>query len=146
VSATILQHEALRTYARPVEIPAGEETAELTIGRRKVLLTNLQKPYWPHLGITKRDLLQYYADVAPALFPHLCDRAMIMRRYPHGPAGKSIFTKRAAVYPDWIETCGIEDASGSLIDFPIVQNLRAWRRVTAALQQRWKQLQQAQSR
>ena len=26
------------------------------------------------------------------------------------------------------------------------QNLRAWRRVTAALQQRWKQLQQAQSR
>ena len=26
------------------------------------------------------------------------------------------------------------------------QNLRAWRRVTAALQQRWKELQQAQSR
>lgn len=26
------------------------------------------------------------------------------------------------------------------------QNLRAWRRITAALQQRWKQLQQAQSR
>ena len=26
------------------------------------------------------------------------------------------------------------------------QNLRAWRRVSAALQQRWKQLQQAQSR
>ena len=49
---------------------------------REVRLTNLRKPFWPELGITKGDLLQYYADVAPVLLPHIRDRAMVMRRYP----------------------------------------------------------------
>jgi len=107
-----------------VEIPVGGDSVELDIGRRKVPLTNLQKLLWPQLGITKRDLLQYYADVAPALFPHLSDRAMVMKRYPNGAAGKFFFMKRSpSVRPDWIETCSIEHTSGSVIDFPIVQDL-----------------------
>ena len=113
-----------RTYSSPVVIPAGGNSVELNIGRRTVHLTNLQKLFWPQLGITKRDLLQYYADIAPALFPHLSDRAMVMKRYPNGAAGKFFFMKRAPwVRPDWVETCRIEHASGSVIDFPIVQDL-----------------------
>jgi bifunctional non-homologous end joining protein LigD len=34
-----------------------------------VTLTNLAKPFWPELGITKRDLLLYYAQIAPVLLP-----------------------------------------------------------------------------
>ena len=47
-----------------LQIPAGTN-AQLKIGDRTVQLTNLDKPFWPELGITKRDLLQYYADVSP---------------------------------------------------------------------------------
>lgn len=101
-----------------------EDATELTIGRRRVKLTNLAKPFWPDEGITKRDLLQYYADIAPVLLPYLADRAMVMKRYPNGAYGKCFFMKRApAPRPDWIETCPIEHASGSVIDFPIVQDL-----------------------
>ena len=49
----------------PLRIPAGKD-ALVAIGDREVRLTNLDKPFWPELGITKRDLLQYYADVAPS--------------------------------------------------------------------------------
>src|SRR5438874_1975312 len=113
MSATSLMPEVQRTPGRPVEIPAGEDTAELAIGRQKILLTNLQKLLWPELGITKRDLLQYYADIAPALFPHLCDRALVMNRYPKGVARKSFLMKRAPVArPDWIETYTFEDVPG----------------------------------
>ena len=45
--------------------------------------------------ITKGDLLQYYADVAPSLLPHLRDRAMVMKRYPNGASGEFFFMKRA---------------------------------------------------
>src|SRR4051794_13353115 len=38
---------------------------------REVRLTNLGKPFWPSLGLTKGDLLRYYVDVAPFLLPHL---------------------------------------------------------------------------
>ena len=50
---------------------------------------------WPKLGVTKRDLIQYYLDVAPWLLPHLTDRAMVMKRYPNGAAGDFFFMKRA---------------------------------------------------
>ena len=93
---------------------------------RVVKLTNLDKPFWPELGITKRDLLQYYADVAPVLLPHLVGRAMVMKRYPNGAHGEFFFMKRApSPRPDWIETCSIPHGSGSVIDFPMIQDLPA---------------------
>ncbi len=101
-----------------------EGDAELDVGGRTVKLTNLGKVFWPEIGVTKGDLLQYYADVSPALLPHLKDRAMVMKRYPHGAAGDFFFMKRApSPRPDWIELCSIGHASGNVIDFPMVQDL-----------------------
>ena len=108
----------------PMQIPAGKE-ALVAIGEREVKLTNLDKPFWPALGIAKRDLLQYYADVAPVLLPHLADRAMVMKRYPDGADGEPFFMKRApSPRPEWIETCAITHGSGSVIDFPIIAGPR----------------------
>jgi bifunctional non-homologous end joining protein LigD len=97
---------------------------ELELDRHAVKLTNLQKLFWPELGITKGDLLRYYLEVSPFLLPHLADRAMVMKRYPNGAAGDFFFQKRAPTpRPDWIETCSIEHSSGNVIDFPIVNDL-----------------------
>jgi bifunctional non-homologous end joining protein LigD len=105
-------------------LPRDTDTVELRLGSRGVRLTNLRKPFWPDLGLTKGDLLQYYADVSAALLPHVDGRAMVMKRYPHGAAGDFFFMKRApSPRPDWIETCSIEHESGNVIDFPIVQDL-----------------------
>jgi bifunctional non-homologous end joining protein LigD len=105
-------------------IPRDAATCDLKIGGRVVRLTNLKKPFWPELGITKGDLLRYYAAVSRWLLPHLKDRAMVMKRYPHGAAGEFFFMKRApSPRPEWIRTCSIEHASGSVIDFPVVQDL-----------------------
>ena len=110
--------------ARATTIPKDEPEAELTIGGKRVKLTNLDKLFWRESGITKRDLLQYYADVAPALLPHLRDRAMVMKRYPNGAKGKCFFMKRVPEpHPSWIETCTIDHKSGNVIDFPMVQDL-----------------------
>jgi bifunctional non-homologous end joining protein LigD len=107
-------------------VPRDSPDAVVRVARREVRLTNLSKPFWPELGITKGDLLQYYADVSPVLLPHLRERAMVMKRYPHGAHGEFFFMKRApSPRPEWIETCAIEHASGSVIHFPIVQDLPA---------------------
>ena len=110
----------------PMVIPTVDGDAELSVAGSRVRLTNLQKVFWAESGITKRDLLQYYADVSHALLPHLLDRAMVMKRYPNGAYGKWFFMKRAPdPRPDWIETCAIEHKSGSVIDFPMIQDLRS---------------------
>jgi bifunctional non-homologous end joining protein LigD len=108
----------------PSSIPAERDAVQIPVRRRLVSLTNLRKPFWPALGLTKGDLLRYYERVAPVLLPHLADRAMVMKRYPHGAAGPFFFMKRApSPRPSWIRTCSIEHASGSVIDFPIVEDL-----------------------
>jgi bifunctional non-homologous end joining protein LigD len=115
---------AARGKVKSVEIPKDSKDAVVAIGNREVKLTNLKKPFWPELGITKRDLLQYYADVSPYLLPHLKDRAMVMKRYPNGAAGDFFFMKRAPTpRPEWIELCHIEHESGNVINFPMVQDL-----------------------
>ncbi|MBW3629439.1 MAG: hypothetical protein KY464_09095, partial [Gemmatimonadetes bacterium] len=117
---------------RELRINAGErlvlppECKEVlvTSGKRALKLTNLHKVFFPEAGITKRELLQYYADVSPALLPHLSERAMVMKRYPNGIHGKFFFMKRTpAGAPSWVNCCEIEHASGSVIDFPIVEDL-----------------------
>ncbi|MEA2689942.1 MAG: bifunctional non-ous end joining protein LigD [Candidatus Eremiobacteraeota bacterium] len=91
---------------------------------KDVALTNLRKPFWPDLGITKGDLLQYYADVAPFLVPYMEDRAQVMKRYPNGAAGEFFYMKRTpSNAPPWLRTCSIEHGSGSVIAFPIIDDL-----------------------
>jgi bifunctional non-homologous end joining protein LigD len=115
------------TKRRPVagvEIPRDRDHVTLELDGRAVALTNLRKPFWPALGLTKGDLLQYYADVAPVLLPHVRERAMVMKRYPNGAGGSFFFMKRApSPRPDWIELCRIRHESGNIIDFPMVQDL-----------------------
>ncbi len=58
------------------------------------------------------------------LLPHIRDRAMVMKRYPHGAHGEFFFMKRApSPRPDWIRICPIEHESGNVIDFPVIDDL-----------------------
>lgn len=106
-----------------VKIPRDEDNASLVVGKKDVRVTNLRKVFWPALGLTKGDLLQYYASVADVLLPHIRNRAMVMKRYPHGAAGTFFFMKRApSPRPSWIETCRIDHGNGNVIDFPMIQD------------------------
>jgi bifunctional non-homologous end joining protein LigD len=110
--------------AVPVEIPRDREDAEIAAGGKRVRITNLTKVFWPALGVTKGDLLRYYAGVSRWLLPHIAGRAMVMKRYPHGASGDFFFMKRAPQpRPEWVRTCAIGHASGNVIDFPVVDDL-----------------------
>ena len=74
-----------------------------SIGGRTVSLTNLDKPLFPDVGLTKRDLVRYYVSVAPVLLPHLRDRGLTLDRWPDGPSGPHFWHKEIPTYaPDWV--------------------------------------------
>ncbi len=107
-------------------VPRDQDQVVLRCDGKDVRLTNLRKIFWADLRLTKGDLLQYYADIADLLLPHLRDRAMVMKRYPQGANGPFFFMKRAPTpRPAWIETCSIEHSSGNVIDFPVIQDRAA---------------------
>jgi bifunctional non-homologous end joining protein LigD len=119
-----LAAESTGAKLRSLEIPRGVDNADIEVEGGSVHLTNLQKIFWPELGLTKRDLLQYYLDVSPLLLPHLKDRAMVMKRYPNGIHAPFFFMKRApSPRPGSIPICSIEHTSGNIIAFPVIQHL-----------------------
>jgi bifunctional non-homologous end joining protein LigD len=112
--------------AAGVEIPRDRNDATLHFSKRSVGLTNLGKLFFPEIGATKGDLLRYYAAVAPALLPHIRDRAMVMKRYPNGATGDFFFMKRTPPgAPEWLRTCRVDHRSGNVIDFPVIDDLPA---------------------
>ena len=71
----------------------------------KVELSNPDRVLFPDDGITKGDLFAYYAQVAPALVPHLRDRPFTMKRFREGIVAPGFFQKQAPKgMPAWIET------------------------------------------
>ncbi len=99
----ILQEGESGAPAEPETPPALEGV--LGEGPRSVVLTNPDKTFWPNEGYTKRDLFEFYRDIAPWLLPYLRDRPLVLTRYPDGIDGKSFYQKNAPAHvPDWIRT------------------------------------------
>jgi bifunctional non-homologous end joining protein LigD len=78
-------------------------TIELPDGDR-LSVTNLAKPFWPKLKLTKGDLLRYYTRVAPFALPAVADRPMVMKRFPNGIGGAPFYQHRAMDLPPGIRT------------------------------------------
>jgi len=93
----------------------------------KVELTSADRVLFPEDGITKQDLFDYYAAVAPVLVPHLRNRPFTMKRWREGLAGGSFFQKQAPKgLPSWIQTRRFEthprEGGSRLVDFPLVNS------------------------
>ena len=51
----------------PLVIPDDQDNVIVPVEGKDVRLSNLRKIFWPELGLTKGDLLQYYVDVSAVL-------------------------------------------------------------------------------
>src|SRR6516164_9836198 len=69
-----------------------------------LVLTNLKKVFWPDEGYTKRDLLDYYREVAPVILPYLKDRPQVLHRHVDGHEGKEFFQRISRGQPSWVQT------------------------------------------
>ena len=87
----------------------GTEAPHVVVDKT-VRFTNLTKVFWPAteahpVAFTKRDLIDYYRNVAPWFLPYLADRPITLTRYPDGINGKSFFQKDAPPFiPGWMRT------------------------------------------
>jgi bifunctional non-homologous end joining protein LigD len=82
-----------------------EETQTRPIGVHEIKFTNLSKVFWPKEGYTKRDVLNYYYQVAPYMLPYIKNRPQTLNRHPHGIEGESFYQKDIkGKAPEWIET------------------------------------------
>jgi len=88
----------------------------IEVGGHQIPVSNLDKVMWPeHDGqraLTKRDLIAYYARMAPYLINQVRDRPLTMTRYPNGLDGKFFYQKHVDEPPEFIDSVMVHTESG----------------------------------
>lgn len=86
-------------------MPNTKASSKVEINGRTVILTHLDKVFWPQEGYKKAELIQYYCEASPYLIPHLQERPLVWTRYPDGIQNNSFYQKNAPPnLPDWVGT------------------------------------------
>ena len=95
-----------------------EETQVKKINGHELKFTHLSKIYWPEDGYTKRDMFNYYYQVAEYILPYLKDRPQSLNRFPNGIHGKSFYQKDVkGKSPDWVKTFPYTTGDGEAKEF-----------------------------
>ncbi len=101
-----------RAYARPGSRSKKSDTTPSVVAG--VALTHADKLYFPEAGVSKRDLAQYYADMAGAMLPYVRRRPLSLVRCPDGWSGQCFYQKNAAVHiADAVRRIEVTTSSGS---------------------------------
>jgi bifunctional non-homologous end joining protein LigD len=96
---------------------------KVEIEGRELKLSNRDKVLFPKAGFSKGDVIDYYAEIAPVLLPHLRDRPLTMKRYPDGVEAEYFYEKQAPSHrPDWVSTAPVK-AGGKTIDYSLANDL-----------------------
>lgn len=110
---------------------------------RRLVISNLDKVLYPLTGTTKGEVLNYYAQIAPVLLPHLAGRCVTRIRWPHGVGDKSFFEKNVpSKTPSWVRTVEVPttgsrgSGTSGVLRFPVVEDLATltWLANLAALE------------
>ncbi len=114
-TADVVKHEKVLKEKKMISAPGKkerktllnpkEETQTRNIGGHDLKFTNLSKIFWPKEKVTKRDMLNYYYQMAPIMLPYYKDRPQTLYRHPHGIEGEAFYQKDVTgKVPAWLET------------------------------------------
>jgi bifunctional non-homologous end joining protein LigD len=91
------------------------------VAGRQVRLTNLPKVMYPRMGVSKSQVIDYYATVGPAIVGQTSGRPVTRIRFPHGVGQQSFFEKNAPEgMPEWIPTKVVNS-----IHYPLYEEVAA---------------------
>src|ERR1700722_11719122 len=89
------------------------EHVVVEVAGRELRVSNPGKPFFPDVGLTKIDLVNYYVECEEAVVRHLRERPTVMKRWVDGVAGKPFFQKRVPdSAPEWLQTATVTFPSG----------------------------------
>ncbi len=112
--------QAVASFGSPIEID---------VEGIPVRVSNPERPLFDDVGITKREMIDYYLSVGPGILRALRDRPTTLERWPGGvrpgveisqrmgPAKEAFYQKRIPKgAPDWVNTARITFPSGRFAD------------------------------
>lgn len=87
----------------------------ITLDGYEIGLKNLNKILFPQSGITKKDVINYYKDIAKIALPYYRNRPLTMQRCPNGILQQNFIQKNIPLYfPKWIDRWELPKKDGKV--------------------------------
>jgi len=89
-----------------------------------VTVSNADKLFYPALGVTKGEVVEYYDSVSGLMLAEVAERPLVVERFPNGVAGKSFYQKNTPGHtPDYIGRLPVESKGHGEIIYPVLHDL-----------------------
>src|SRR5215204_6114391 len=102
------------------------KTEQVTVGKRQIEVSNLDKLLYPGGKFTKANVIDYYIKISKYLLPHLKNRPVTLKRFPDGVFGEAFYEKDAPSFtPDWVKTVPVprRETPGPDIRYILINDL-----------------------
>jgi bifunctional non-homologous end joining protein LigD len=95
------------------------------LGGKEPAISNPDKVMYPDNHFTKRQVVEFYAAIAPYLLPHIKDRPITMKRFPNGVGSAHFYEKDAPSFtPSWIKKFAIpRTGENSMIHYILLNDV-----------------------
>src|ERR1043165_820811 len=103
-----------------------KDRKQITVGRRRIALSSLDKTLYPGEKFTKAKVIDYYIRIAKYLLPHLKNRPVTLKRFPDGVFGEAFWEKDAPAFtPEWVKTVAVprRETPGPDIRYILINDL-----------------------
>ncbi len=98
--------------------------SEVTVGGKRLEVSNLDKVLYPETAFTKGQMIEYYIRVSEMLLPHLKNRPLTLKRYPDGVNEEYFYEKECPSYhPEWVQTIPVKSDRRKFVNFCVVNDL-----------------------
>ena len=88
-------------------------------------ISSPERIIFPELGLTKKDLADYYAQVEPLIMVDAVERPMTLIRFPSGRTGESFFQKHdKGTFGPHVKQIPIEEKDGHFEDYLYFDDIR----------------------
>ena len=102
------------------------KTEHLSVGGRRIPVSNLDKILYPGEKFTKAKVIDYYVRISKFLLPHLKNRPVTLKRFPDGVFGEAFYEKDAPAFtPTWVKTVPVprRETPGADIRYILINDL-----------------------
>jgi bifunctional non-homologous end joining protein LigD len=98
--------------------PKGKARASATAEEFGIEISSPDRVIYPELGLTKKDLADYYATIEPLIMGDAADRPITLIRFPSGRTGESFFQKHdKGTFGPHVKHIPIEEKDGHFEDY-----------------------------
>ena len=95
----------------------------MKINQHEIEISNREKVFFPKVGVTKGDVIDYYQEMAETMLPHIKRYGLSMQRFPDGLKGDGWYEKDAPDYfPDWIDKVKVPKREGGSFNAPVINS------------------------